>query len=261
MKVKGVVRAALVVCVLAVFALFGAELSVAAVTPADSLPVVKQWFNGAAKGEDGLYLYDTWAVDETGVSESKYVLIDQNSLEVFRVNKYPEDMEAGNTIAAPLHKLEFQLTVPEGLTEEVLVTFENNVCVYTISLTKDNEYQGQFKVYPGEYKVSDVEVPAAGKDVAFQLAKESSFVVSDDNLSVSLELQKNVVAESGNAESAENAPSGESGGVNVFETISGFDKNGDLLKDTVTLIFWIIVLFVVYGVIKWRRKKKEELNR
>ena len=260
-KVRSVVKNAVVSCALIVVFVLCSVGSVSALTPVEDLPVVHRWMDGAAQAEDGQYLHDTWAVDKSGVAKAEYVLINQDSTEVFRVNSYPADVNAGNTITVPQYTTSFELSVPEGLTEEVLLTVENDACSYTVSLLQDNGYKGTGTFYPGEYTVTAVEVPAM-ENVSYGLTQDAVFVVSDDKLTVSMGLKQ--VGDTGATVGGDNGAEGEEDGVlgvDVAGTINGFDRNGDLLQDTVFLALGVIVLFAVYGIIKYRRKKKEELNR
>lgn len=252
-------------CVLVCLLLFSMCISAFALSPASELPVVQKWVNGAALSDSGGYLHDTWAVDKSGVSDSEYVLISQESAEVFRVKKYPDDVNSGNTVVAPQYTVTIHLSVPETLTEEVILTFESDSAVNTVSFTKKNNYEADIAFYPGGYAVSDVEVPV-NNGVTYKLAESNTVTVIDKNVSAAFSLVAADDAGASNGASEDEDGNGsqvvdESDKVNVGEIISGFDADGDLLADTVKLVFAVIILFAVYGVVKYRRKKKEEIDR
>lgn len=220
------------------------------------LPVVQKWVNGAALSSDGVFLRDTWAVDESGLTDSKYVLISQDSTEVFRVKNYPDDVSAGATVTTPTYSVPIKLSVPESLTGELILTLENDAAAYTVSFTESNRYEGSCILFPGQYRVTDIEATSDGTAV-YEIKGQPVLKVDNEAVSTSWELLRvGTPAEN----TAQKTPPSDDDGVDVLGVVQGFDTNGDLIKDTVSLVISLIVLFGVYGVIKYRRKKKEELN-
>ncbi len=243
-------------CLLVLFCGMSASAETSAYTAKEELPVVKQWVDSAAQDANEIYLHDTWAYDDSGISEYKYVLIGQDSMEVFRVRNYPEDIDVAKTIVPSLYTVSFDLSAPEGLTDEVNITLKSNGATYYLSFNEANEYKYSAAFYPGEYKVSEFEVvnSVAG---TYALSEDLSLAVSDKNIECSLELVENTAKNTD--VSSSNTVSGEVSETGLFASVKGIDSNGDLLWDTIKLFIAIALLFGVYGFIQWRRKKKEEL--
>lgn len=241
------------------------------------LPTIQRWVNNAAQDADGGSVRDTWAVDNTGVSDGKYVFVDQMGNELFRVKNYPEDYSNGVYVTIPLHEANIALITPEKIDSEIVITLENNSVVYDVSFTAENAYKNTGEFYPGQYKIINVEV-TGDLDGVYQLSGVDNVAMTGgESTSVTWELQKVSTASPGNNNESENsettgAEKGETtgvtntgeqedNGVDVVGIINSFDTNGDLLPDTIKLLVAVVILFVVYGVIKYRRKKLEEIHK
>lgn len=215
------------------------------------LPHIVRWVDGAAQTSDGTYLRDTWAIDDTNVSESKYVLIGQDSLEAMRIKNYPDDISNGETTVCPTYTGSFSLSVPDGVTGEISVAFENANASYTVVFNESNSYKASAKFLPGTYEASDIDV-VTDTDDKYGLKRDFSFTVSDKEVSYSLELV------SLSSESEDTTDSEDEG---LLDNVGKFDENNDLLKDTVKLLIAIAILFIAYAFIKRRREKAEEIKK
>lgn len=237
------------------------SMPVSAYEPASELPIIERWVNGGAQASDGRYLHDTWAVDATGISEYKYVLINQESAEVFRVKNYPEDIDNAKTVNTPTYIATFILNVPEDTTDEITVTFKANEVIYILDFNESNAYKCSMAFYPGEYTVAEF-VPANPSKNNYQLMDYIVFSVNDKDVQYVLEvIEEQPVLNETTLNDLDEEDESEVENLNPIDHIKGFDKNGDLFGDTFKLIIAIVILFVVYALIKRYRKKKEELYR
>ncbi len=251
MKFKDGFKIILVVLLIAVMLLsailpaFAAEI--------DDLPHIVKWVNGGAQVADGSYLNDTWAVDDTGVSKNKYVLINQDGLEEMRVAKYPDDISSGNTAALTKAKGTFSLAVPENIVGEVAISFESDAAVYDVYFNESNTYTASADFLPGTYKVKSVEV-SSDLNGQYKLQDDVVVDVKDKAFSVNLKVEK-LAQEETTKEVEDNNNDG------VLSTFKGFDSNGDLLKDTIKMLVAVAVLFIIYSLIKRKREKALEAKK
>lgn len=241
------VLVAVVVCAV----LVGTCFPVAAFTAEEELPHVTRWVNGAAQSDTGTYLFDTWAIDDTGVADSKYVLIGQDSVEAMRVANYPDDISKGETSFAPTYSGVLSLAIPDEVNGEVVVTIENEGALYTVSFNGNNSYKANVSFLPGVYKVTGVEVLGKTGDT-FRLAENMTFTVADNDFTAKIKLISTA---------SDVSSSGEQNGNGVRDTVTGFDRNGDLAGDTVKMAIAVAVLFIGYSLIKRKREKAEEINK
>lgn len=248
MKFKDGLKIVLIGLLIAVM-LFGAILPAFA-AEGDNLPRVVKWVNGGAQTVDGSFLNDEWAVDDTGVSDKKYVLINQQGTEEMRVAKYPDDISGGNTDVAPTYKGSFSLAVPESVTGEVAITFESNAATYDVYFNEGNKYSAHMNFLPGSYKVKMVEV-ASDLESEYGLQDNTVIEVKDKAFSFNLKVEKRVQEEVTDEKEDEG----------IFNRVSSYDTNGDLLGDTLKMLVTIAVLFIGYSLIKRRREKQTEVNR
>lgn len=220
-----------------------------ALTDKAELPEITRWVNGAALSTEGLYLSDTWALDSTGVSSYEYVLINQEGTEEMRVKNYPGDISTGNSITVGKYKVTFSLAVPEEITNEVVITLENDFSEYSVAFNEGNSFSASDNFYPGEYTVKSIE--ATGSDVAYTLSREFILSVDDEGKTVPLALVEDTSA-------AANGGAQEGGMLGIVKAV---DSNGDLLWDTIKLLIACGILFVIYLLIQRKRKKAEEIRR
>ena len=81
----------------------------------EDLPHITRWVNGKAAGSDGAFLYDTWAIDDTDVSEAKFVLVNQDGIEALRVKNYPQDINNGEQTTVSVYDVELSLKYPKDV--------------------------------------------------------------------------------------------------------------------------------------------------
>lgn len=223
-----------------------AAVPASAVVPVKELPEVTRWVNGAAVDTNGMYLSDAWAIDNTGIADAKYVLINQNGTEEMRVNKYPDDIAAGKFVYTEAYDISFKLKVPNEVKNEVNLTFESGSAEYTISFNESNAFAQTERFYPGEYNVTNVEV--VGIEDEYSLNEAFTLFVTDKTAEVSLEIVKI-------SKNDDEAPED-----SVLGTIQAIDSNGDLLWDTIKLFIALGVTFGIYLLIQRKRKKAEEIK-
>ena len=220
----------------------------------DELPIITKWVNGIAVSENGTYLYDTWAVDNTGISDKKYVLVNQNYEEALRIKNYPEDMTDGDT--KPCEKFSFSasLDVSNDVSGDIHITLENEFAEYLVTFSENSSYKSELVIYPGVYEVTDVEVTGdlIGK---YRVSNYSQIDVSSD-LSVSLKVTK----DGASGENAAGEPSDNTAASDNQPASDVSEDNNELLEDTIKLVIAVAVLFSIYAVIKYRRSKSEEIK-
>lgn len=219
-----------------------------------TLPHIVKWKNSNAFSDDGAYLSDTWAVDDTGVSDKKYVLVDQKNQEVLRVENYPDDLADGDTAPCEKYVLNAALVLPEGASGDVYITLENKGAEYSVTFKESDEYKANLNVYPGVYEVADVE--ATGDLRGTYSVSNYSQINANSDLTVSFEITNSVGDISGEAASPTDGAedSGED------SSAAGNFKDNELLWDTVKLFVVVTVLFVILAVVKRRREKSEEME-
>lgn len=245
-------------CLLVIFLVFLCFILLSptahAADEASTLPHVVKWVNGFAVSDSGIYLSDTWAVDDTGVSSKKYVLLGQGSEEVMRIENYPEDLTDGDTAPCEKYSMTISLDLPDGVSGDVYITLENAVAEYSVTFSEENGYQAVGEFYPGVYEITDVELASDVKG-AYRVGNYHQIDVSSD-LSVSLEVTKaGADAEAGPGADVAPGNSADSGSAG-----SATEDNNELWSDTIKLFVVVSVLFGIYAVIKYRRQKSEEMK-
>lgn len=224
-----------------------AVLPASALVPAKDLPEVSRWINGAAVDANGIYLSDTWAIDNTGLSDDKFVLINQESTEEMRVKNYPDDVALGNFVHTKTYNVSFDLKLPNDIENEVILTFESSAAEYTVSFNKEDSFSQNASFYPGEYNVTNIEVTRS--ENTYSLSEAYTLYVTDKDAKASLEIVK--------ALKDENDTQNES----PLDVVKAIDSNGDLLWDTIKLFLAVGATFAAYLYIQRKRKKAEEINR
>lgn len=220
----------------------------------ENLPHIERWINGKAAGSDGAFLYDVWAVDDTGISEFKYVLVNQNGTEALRIKSYPEDLTDGEPKTLLAYNAELTLKAPEGIESEIILTLENEHALYYVYFNKENGYTTTTAFLPGEYKVTYVDVVTDTAN-SYVVKGDFTLTVKDESVKSNLEITQVV---SHVEETVEPEPGKFSESSKV---IKSFDTNGDLLGDTITLFIFFVIVFSVYLYVKRRREKAEEINK
>ena len=221
------------------------------------LPHVAKWVNGMAVTEDGVYLEDTWAVDDTGVSERVYVLVGQGCMEEMRVERYPENITDGETMPCPKYDVAAALVLPEGVSGDVMVEIESSWAVYSVVFREAEGYNADMALYPGVYRITDVEI-AGDVDGTYAVGNYQSFDAATEKvLTFEVEVAEEAVDEGDDAVGGE---------VNADDTDSdsSTDEEGNALKDnelfwdTVKTVLLVIVLLLIYVALKRKREKSEE---
>lgn len=253
------VRRLLVVC-LAVLMVFGVNQPALAVESAEELPRVVKWVNGMAVGDDGSYLQDTWAVDETGVSEKGFVLVDGSGVEVLRVKEYPGNIQGGDSAACKRILMDFSLVLPEGAEGDVYVTLENAAAKYSLTFSEKTEYQVRVELYPGTYEIVDVEL-AGDLDGNYLIQNGTSVDTSKETVRVfdiTADRDENV---DGNGGVVNDGSADDNAGDVEEEDVNGMEeKNRELLWDTVITIVLVVLLLGAYLYIKRSREKQQEIR-
>lgn len=222
-----------------------------------SLQHIEKWVNGMAVTAEGVYLSDCWAIDDTNVSQSRYVLLDQNCTEVMRVEKYPEDVSGDDTEPCAKHTISLSLVLPDETSGQVGITLENTSAVYTLFFSEVNGYASDLTLYPGTYQIVDVEV-ASDIDGAYKVENYTEINTLSNGFAT-LQIQKQAVNAENGAPPVEGSSDKENndtnGGGSVFKP-----KESTLLADTVKTAGAVVVLLAVYAWIKYRRAKSEEIQ-
>lgn len=223
----------------------GLILNVSAFADAEDLPHVSRWLNGAAVASDSSFLRDTWAVDDTNISEKKYVLLDQDGIETMRVAKYPSDISNGNVTPVQTYYADLKLTLPDKVSGEVILTFKNDIATYFIYFNEKNSYKTSTEFIPGEYEVSEIDVVLDSEN-EYKLTDSYTLKISNKNVSETLEI-------------ADESTVGKNSNKNKGNKNDILEGKEDLLSDTVWLLIGVAALFIVYAFIKFRRRKEEEI--
>ena len=120
------------IVVLSVLLIFSAVFPAFATETTEELPHITRWVNGKAAGSDGAFLYDTWAIDDTDVSDSKFVLVNQDGIESIRVKNYPQDINSGGETIVNTYDVELSLKYPKDVESEIILTLENKNALYYV---------------------------------------------------------------------------------------------------------------------------------
>ena len=242
------------IVILSVLLIFSCVIPSFARETNEELPHITRWVNGKAAGSDGAFLYDTWAVDDTNVSDSKFVLVNQNGIESMRVKNYPQDINNSEQNTVNVYDVELTLKYPKDVESEIILTLENKNALYYVYFNEQNSYTATTSILPGEYMVTYVDVVTDTKG-EYGL-KDNDFKLEVKNKAVKEKLE--IVRINSNSEKVEEEAK------KVEENSSGvrnFDSNGDLLGDTIRLCIFVIILFSVYLFIKRKREKEQELHK
>ena len=241
------------VAILAILLILSSVIPAFAAENEDTLPHIERWINGKASGPDGAFLYDVWAVDDTGISEFKYVLVNQEGTEALRIEKYPEDVTNGEEKTLKAYDVELTLKYPEDVDSEIILTLENKNALYYIYFNEQNNYTSTTPILPGEYKVTYVDV-VTDTNNTYRLKNNIPIEVKDMPIKTTLEIER-LIYDFKKVEKESEKTS------EVAEVIKSFDTNGDLLGDTISLFVFFVVVFGVYLYIKRKREKAEEINK
>lgn len=242
------------IVVLSVLLIFSVVVPAFATETNADLPHITRWVNGKAAGSDGAFLYDTWAIDDTEISDSKFVLVNQDGIEAMRVKNYPEDINNGGEAIVKTYDVELSLKYPKDIESEIILTLENKNALYYVYFNEQNSYTATTSILPGEYIVTYVDV-VTDTEGNYGL-KDNDFKLEVKNKAVKEKLQ--IVRINSNSEKVEEeAKKAEEDS----SDIRNFDSNGDLLGDTLKLCFFVIILFSVYLYIKRKREKEQEINK
>lgn len=215
----------------------------------ENLPHVSRWLNGTAISSYGGALNDTWAVDDTDVSDKKYVLIDQESVEIMRVGKYPEGISSGDTSVCPTYNVSVSLSLPGKVSGMVDVTVENDDAEYTLSFSEENAYKCSVKVLPGIYKVSGVEV-YNDLDGDYLFKNSLRLTVSNKDVVAVWQLLDGDNS-SGDSESVAKTDADGNEIPEPSDSSSDDDKSS-FIKSTIFFFGLFVLLCIVYGVYKYR---------
>lgn len=223
------------------------------------LPSISCWVNGLALSDDGTYIRDSWAIDETNVSSKKYVLLGQNGEETMRVAKYPEDISNGDTTPCEKYSLSLSFVVPEGLSGDVIVTFEGKGVLYSFVAPEDENYCFEAEVYPGVYEITEIEAMSTAQGT-YKVDEHTEIDVMDSDYTGSFVIvpEDSGETESASTEATEDVEDGQSG--SFFWNDSGTEEDDELWSDTIKLAITVTVLLAIYAFIKHRREKSEEIH-
>ncbi len=237
-----------------------------AVVDDSGLPRVDRWVNGMATASDGSFLYNTWAIDETGVSANKYVLLDENAVEVNRSNEYLGENTVLDVVVCPTYEGNIKLLLPDGVSGEVILTIQNAKALYHVCFNEENGYEAATFFYPGIYSIVSVDV-ANDIDTKYVLSQDIAIDVSNSDVSAFLEIVKKGEPVTSEAETSvvetEKISTEEVASSTEIEKVSfsSFDRNNDLLSDTLVLFACVAGLLIVYAFIKHKRQKDQEIKR
>lgn len=240
----------------ALVVIFCLSSTVYAAEDVSTLPHVAKWVNGLAVSDSGVYLSDTWAVDDTGVSAKKYVLVDQGSEEAMRIENYPNDIADGDTEPCEKHSVVASLDLVDSVSGDAFITLENDAAEYSVSFSEGAGYKADLELYPGVYEVTDVEV-AGDLSSTYRVSNYHQIDVSSD-LTISLEVTNADMAAGG--EEGANADNGEDDASGSEGSSATSEDDNELLGDTIKLFVVVTVLFAIYAVIKYKRAKSEEIK-
>lgn len=241
------VRGRVIVCILLIVMVACLAIPALAAENTEELPHVGKWKNGTAFTADGVLLFDTWAKDDTGVSEKTYVLLSEGGTELMRVNKYPEDITDGDTTPCVKHSLTFSLNVPNGTTGKLSVYFASDAAEYIVYFSEADDYTSSVDVYPGTYKIDAVDgsVETEGTYTVSNIQEVNAS--ADSTFSLDLVLSKDNTS---NEVPPTTTGTGE-------KTDAGEQRSSELLRNTIKLVVAVVVLIGAYGFIKWRRARSE----
>lgn len=276
------------VCLAAAF-VFCLSSTAFALEPEEDLPHVDRWVNGLAVSADGVYLGDTWAVDDTEIAElasKRYVLLDQGCVEVLRTQSYPDGVKGDDTEPCEKKKLTASLTLPDGMTGGVMVTIENDAAMYHLSFNEAGGYQATIEVYPGVYEITNVEVSSDVRgdyaisrysqlDIASDITVPFAVIPGSQEETVpgSTEVSDGEatgdadgkVKDDGLGNGDSNKDDGDSNGNEDAGDAAGGSnrdvKDDELLGNTVRMVGTMGVLLGVYGVIRLRRERALKAQR
>ena len=238
---------------LSLLLLFSTLIPAFAAENVENLPHIAHWVNGKAAGEDDVFIYNTWAVDDTDVSDSKYVLLNQEGMEVLRIKNYPQDINNGEDNTLKTYVGELTLKRPKGVDSEIIVTLENKDVLYYVYFNEQNDYKVTRELLPGVYTVTYVDV-VTDTESNYAIKDDFKLVVKEKPVTAKLEVVK-IKSDSKKVEKEDKSSE------NSRPIPKNFDSNGDLLGDTIRLCIFVIILFSVYLFIKRKREKEQEINK
>ncbi len=215
------------------------------------LPHIVRWVNGKAAGSDGAFLYNTWAVDDTDISDSKYVLLSQQGTETIRIAKYPDDITDSEAKPIETYDVELSLKRPKDVESEIILTIENKDALYYVYFNEENNYKATTTFLPGEYAVTYVDV-VTDTEGKYGLKDDSLITVKNKDIKSKFTV---VRINSDVTKAAEKIDEEKK------SSLSDFDTNGDLFGDTMGLFLCVTILFAVYLYIKRRRERTQEMKK
>ena len=242
------------IAILSLLLLFSSLVPAFATETTEDLPHITRWVNGKAAGSDGAFLYDTWAIDDTNISDSKFVLVNQDGIEAMRIKNYPQDINNSEQTSVSVYDVELTLKFPKDVESEIILTLENKNALYYVYFNEQNSYTATTAFLPGEYMVTYVDV-VTDTEGNYGL-KDNDFKLEVKNKAGKEKLE--IVRINSDSEKVEEEA------LKAEESSSGvrnFDSNGDLFGDTVRLFVFMVILFGVYLYIKRRREKEQEINK
>ena len=241
------------IAILSVLLILSCVLPAFAAENNEDLPHIARWVNGKAAGADGAFIYDSWAVDDTNLSDSKFVLVNQEGTETMRIKNYPDDINGGESVTLNSYNVELTIKPPKDVESEIILTFENKNALYYVYFNEQNSYTAITPFLPGEYMATyvDVVTDTAGN---YGLKDDFKLLVKDKAVKDKVDIVRiNSDSEKVNAETEKKQ--------DIGTGIKNFDSNGDLLTDTLAMFIGMAIIFAFYLYIKRRREKAQEINK